>query len=144
MSMGKGVIIGLLLGALFKLASVGVSEGIKVEAGTSSSSDDFLKNNCNADNIINAEKLIYGEGLDANNWSWDSFKDIPGSAVTETLDTSLGDLSEGTSAVSKGVPVKSAMSPEENLKSWDTGEKTSIHNMNQEYVTNVGEKTAKE
>lgn len=100
MSMGKGVIIGLLLGSLFKLASVGVSEGIKLDTGTASTPEDFLKNNCNLDNIKNAEKLIYGEGLDANNWSWDSFKDLPGSAVTETLDTSLGDLSEGTSEVS--------------------------------------------
>jgi hypothetical protein len=58
--MGKGVVIGLLLGALFKLASVGISEGIKLELGTGSSSEDFIKNNCNQENIINAEKLIYG------------------------------------------------------------------------------------
>lgn len=35
--MGKGIILGLLLGALFKLASVGVSEGIKGEMDTGSS-----------------------------------------------------------------------------------------------------------
>lgn len=42
--MGKGVILGLLLGALFKLASVGVSESIKTEMneGIGSSKDEFI------------------------------------------------------------------------------------------------------